>query len=545
VNAVAPGYTASSPAEVRVVEDETTTVELPLGRGAVVRGRVTDEQGAPIAGADVMILDADFARVRAQRTTHVGPATAETAEDGSFTVSGVEPGDAQLSVRKQGYVAIRKAIQADGETSVDVQLSRGLSLSGIVTRGGKPVAGATVGASTPAVGGEHQPAVTDDDGRFTLTGLVAGRYTVSAFFEESHADVRDVDPSRQKDVAISLDPQAKGTVYGTVTGIPPSPGRGGKYVRRVVMVNSEDGSAEGPIDEAGSYRIEYAPTGSVYVTALIESSAGIARSSSRKQVEVIVGQPLRVDLELGGNVRVSGRITIDGKPVAGATVGFMSEDGMMGSAQSRDDGMYEMFLPAPGRYHVYARSDELNERHYQAVRDIRGGETIDIDLHEQVLEGTVVDAVTRRPIAGALVTLTPAAGALMSIAAEVPSDANGRFRIATAAAGATRLIASAAGYAIRTLPVTGTTSQYTFELTPAPDLRVRVLDARTNAPLEAHVIVSDADGFIDGRPRRSADGATYLFSLAPGQYRVMAIVQGYAAKTVEVTAPGEVDIEVQ
>ncbi|MGZ8781000.1 MAG: carboxypeptidase regulatory-like domain-containing protein [Thermoanaerobaculia bacterium] len=543
VSAGSAGYTSSEPAEVRVVEHETTTIDLPLGRGAIISGRVTDESGLPVAGADVMVMAADFERMRMRRAARVGPAQAKTADDGTFTVTGIEPGEAQLTVRQQGYVLHRRTIEAEGNMSVDVQLARGLSIRGIVTRGGKPVEGAQVGASTAAIGGEHQSAVTDDDGRFTLSGLVAGRYTVSAYLEEQHTEVRDVDPSRRKEILLSLDPKPRGVIYGTVTGIPPT--LGGKFVRRTVMVHSEDFGAEGTIDDAGNYRIEDAPIGNVSVTAHVETASRAALTSARKQAEVIAGQPLRVDLELSGSVHVSGRITLEGRPVAGAFIGFSSADGMAAYTQARDDGSYEVTLVAPGRYHVYARAEQLSERHFQTVREIRGGETIDIDLREQVIEGTVVDAVTRQPIAGALVTLAPAAGAVQSIAGEVPTDANGRFRIVTAASGSYRLIASAHGYAHRMMQVGGASMVYAFELTPAPDLRLRILDARTGTPLDAHIVVADESGVLPSRPRRTTDGATYVFSLAPGRYRVLAIVQGYTAKEIEVTAPGALDIAME
>ena len=236
VSAGSAGYTSSEPVEVRVVEQETTTIDLALGRGATISGRVTDESGLPVASADVMVMAAEFERTRMRRAARVGPGQAKTADDGTFTVTGVEPGEAQLTVRKQGYVLHRETIEVEGSMSVDVQLARGLSIRGIVTRAGRPVEGAQVGASTAAIGGEHQSAVTDDDGRFTLSGLVAGRYTVSAYLEEHHTEVRDVDPSRRKEIALSLDPKPRGVIYGTVTGIPPT--LGGKYVRRTVMVHS-------------------------------------------------------------------------------------------------------------------------------------------------------------------------------------------------------------------------------------------------------------------------------------------------------------------
>ena len=541
VSAGAVGYTGSENVEVRVTEREPVSVELRLGRGVTIAGRVTDEAGTPVAGADVMVMDSNMERMRGRSSMRVAPGHAKTAEDGSFTITGVDRGEAAMTVRKDGYVPSRKALDADGTMNVDVRLSRGLSLSGIVTRGGKGVAGAQIAASTAALGGEHQPAVSGEDGRFVLTGLVAARYSVNAHIQGAHAEVRNVDPTKEKELVISLDPKPRGVVFGTVTGIPATLG-GGKYVRRVVMVQAPDGAAEGAIDEAGNYRIENAPLGTVQVIAHLQAASDTTRSSVRKQVEVVAGQPVRVDLELSGNVMVSGRISHEGKGLAAAHIGFTSDEGVMASAITRDDGGYDLALPSPGRYHIYARSEQLSDRHFSTVRDVRGGERIDIDLRESVLEGTVLDATTRQPIANAVVTLGPALAATY-VAAEVQTDAQGRFRITTSSAGSHRLTASASGYAYRVLPVSNTATHYLFELSPSAELRVRVTDARSGTPLDAHLVVNEANGtFVPVRYERSPDGTTYRFSLAPAKYRVTVVVHGYTTKVVEVSAPGAIDV---
>lgn len=545
VSAGATGYTPSDALEVHVTEKEPVAISILLGRGVTISGRVSDERGVPVADAQVMVIG-DLERMRRRTAPRVGPGQARTAADGTFTISGVEPGEAQLSVHAAGYVPFRKTLEAEGTAmSVDARLSRGLSISGIVTRGGKPVADAQVSAATAAVGGQHQGAVSGEDGRFVLSGLVPSRYTISAYYEDEHAEVRDVDPAERKEVTITLDPKPRGVIFGTVTGMPPSLGR---HTRKAVIVHGSDGGTEAPIDELGNYRVDNAPLGSVQVSAFVESAGRDARSSVRRQVEVLAGQPVRVDLELSGDVRVSGRVTHEGKPLAGVHVGFSGEDGTMATAITREDGAYEVGLPSAGRFHIFARAEQIFDRHFATVRDVRGGETVDIDLREQVIEGTVIDAGTRLPIAGALVTLAPLMSmqAVMSIAGEVPTDAQGRFRLVTAGAGPQRVVATAPGYAHRSLPVNSSTTHYTFELQPIEPLRVRVVDARSGSPLDAHVVVQQQDGaHVPGRMRRTSDGTSFLFSVAPGRYRLTVVVQGYGTRVVDVTAPGTVDVRME
>lgn len=543
VSAGATGYTASTPVEVRVTEREPADVDVLLDRGITISGRVTDESGTPLAGADVFVMGDERPNRRKRSSTRGGgPGNMRTNDDGAFSISGIEPGMVVVTARREGFVPYRKAMQLDASTSLDVQLGRGLTLEGVVTRGGKPLADVQIGATTAAVGGDHQPAITDRNGRFVLQGLIAARYTIHAYRDEMNSEVRDVDPTKQKEIAISLDPKPSGTIFGTVTGMPAQVG--GKIVRRVVFVQAEERGAEGIIDDAGNYRIENAPTGNVHVTAQVESVNG-GRSSQRRQVTILPGQETRVDLELGGGITVTGRVSHEGKPLGGVRVVFASSDGIGSSATSRADGVYEVALPSPGTYQIYAHAEAVVTRHYQAVREVRGGETVDIDLREQTVEGVVLDAETRQPVSGAFVTLAPEA-AVESVAGETITDAVGRFRIPTAAAGAFRVIAWSNGYAQRAIPLTlGSSSprSLTFELTRAEPLRVRVVDSRTGTPLEAHLTVTTIDGtLIPVRPDRSPDGESFVYSLAPGKYRLTSIVHGYQPVSQEVTAPGEVNV---
>jgi protocatechuate 3,4-dioxygenase beta subunit len=544
VHAAADGYTTSETMEVRVTEREPASIELRLGRGVTISGRVTDETGTPVANAEVLVMSRIQEAMRSRSSVRVAPGHAKSAEDGSFTVTGVDRGEAAMTVRKEGYAPFRKAIDADGTMNVDVQLSRGLSLSGIVTRGGKGVAGAQVSANSAAVGGDYQMAVSGDDGRFVLTGLVAARYSVNANAGEANAEVRNVDPSKEKELVISLDPKPRGVVFGNVAGIPPS--LGGKYVRRIVLVQSSEEAAEGMIDDAGNYRVENAPIGEVFVMAHLQAAPDSTRSSVRKTVELIAGQPLRVDLELTGNVTVSGRITHEGKGLAGANIGFSSNDGTLASAVTREDGAYEVALPSAGRYTIYARAEQVADCHFSTVRDVRGGDRIDIELRESVLEGTVVDAETRQPIPHAVVTLGPALAATYAMA-EMETDAQGRFRLASTFSGPHRLTASAPGYGYSVQPVSNTTTHYLFALAKAASLQVRVVDARSGTPLDAHIVLNESEGgsYVPVRYQRSTDGTTYSLSLSPSKYRLTVVVHGYTTRVVDVSAPGVVEIRME
>jgi protocatechuate 3,4-dioxygenase beta subunit len=539
----AQGYTESRPQEVVLTEREPADVEILLDRGITITGRVTDEAGSPLAEASVFVVNAEMNEMAARSSTRVAPGNANTGADGTFTISGLQPGPISVTARREGFVAYRRTHDAESLAPLEIRLERGLTLSGIVQRNGKPLAEVEIGATTAASGGDHQSTRSDAQGRFQLHGLIAARYTLHAYRDEISKEVRDVDPSQKREVVINLDPEPRGVIHGTVTGLPRN--LGGKITRRAVFVQGDQRGADAPIDETGNYRVEDAPTGTVWVIAQLESPS-TSRSSVRKRVEVAPGQQVRVDLDLSPALTVRGRVSLEGRPLASARVVFLSDENAVGaSASTNQDGSYELALPAPGIYRVMAHAERVDMRNYESVREIRGSETIDIDIREQTVEGIVVDAETRTPIAGAIVTLAPEAK-IESYAGETITDAHGRFRIVTAAHGPHRAIVSATGYAHRSqaLALGGTTNpQLSFELSRTDDLRVRVIDAKTGTPLEAHVVLETLEGLmLPVRLQRTPDGGLFTFSVAPGKYRLTTVVHGYTTKKVEVTAPGLVTV---
>jgi 5-hydroxyisourate hydrolase-like protein (transthyretin family) len=167
-------------------------------------------------------------------------------------------------------------------------------------------------------------------------------------------------------------------------------------------------------------------------------------------------------------------------------------------------------------------------------------------LREQTVEGTIVDASSREPLRGMTVTLVADSAPMQVFAGEAFTDANGRFRILTAANGTYRLIAWGLGYAQRTQTVqlgeSRGSQQFAFEMTKTAELRVRVIDAKSGVPLMASLTLQNTDGgFLPIRAESSGDPA-YVFSLAAGKYRLTVSAEGYADRVVEVTAPGNIDV---
>lgn len=165
--------------------DEKNIGDIALMLAARITGRVVSEGGTPVAGANVDLKQSNQWGGWSSNST-------QTAEDGTFTISEVEPGTYSLQVRAKGYALAEVAaqpIEPGQELNVgDIKLGKGLLLSGIVSDGdGKPVAGAIVILQKPSdsstwfqQGEEVSRDDTDANGRFELAGALEGSFTLRA-----------------------------------------------------------------------------------------------------------------------------------------------------------------------------------------------------------------------------------------------------------------------------------------------------------------------------------------------------------------------------
>jgi protocatechuate 3,4-dioxygenase beta subunit len=183
--------------------------DLTLARGGTISGRVVDESGAPITGAQVVAMRRAPSRGADAAGSPFMPlgASEHTNDRGEFRLSGVAPGEyavAAAPVRPPGsgtsatsvptttfapgttdpFAAAMVAVTpGDAVNGVEVQLvtAPAFNVSGwVVDERGVPVAGATVHLTSAdrsrIIGGPIGGVSTDHDGRFTIGGIVSGTY---------------------------------------------------------------------------------------------------------------------------------------------------------------------------------------------------------------------------------------------------------------------------------------------------------------------------------------------------------------------------------
>jgi len=452
-------------------------VSVVLRRGLSIRGVVKDEEGRPLAGAEVNLSSART--IRASRggvqMSFIGPGSQvrrETGADGRFEFRGLKAGEYELSARRPGFsrasVDPVNVAEAHPAEPVELVLKPGATVSGVLRdKAGVGASGWYVSArgagqgSGPAFGpgAIRSEEATGPDGVFFLDGLTAGEaYDLqvmgTAGLGPRKAGV--VAPAEGVELTVTGTGQIRGRVVDGDAGraIPdfqlryqPDAQGGMRFVMRM-----GPGRGRGPYEkqsfhaEDGSFVLEDVPAGRWTVEAFAPGyQAGSASGVTVGESEAAEGVEVR--LSRGGVV--SGRVleSRTGRPILDASVRAELSGGEQRMAMVRiggegednetatdAEGRYEIVGLAPGTWTVTASHPDWSEaatrvelKDAPATADIRLGRGGSVG-------GTVLSA--GRPVAGAQVTLSaagdtgfrPGAGMMGGSERSVLTDEGGRFR---------------------------------------------------------------------------------------------------------------------
>ncbi|HEX5138273.1 MAG TPA: sigma-70 family RNA polymerase sigma factor [Planctomycetota bacterium] len=170
VRALKPGFLPGRTESFAIADaQELTGLVIRLERGAVLRGRVSDPAGRPVAGASIGALGQD----------------AFTDEEGSFALGGLKEGPTSVYVSCFGYQT-RIVQAAVGEDSLSVVLEPSLTFRGrLRTADGGPLPFAHLGRGFPAATRQSPTARQGDgwtrsleDGSFAFRDVAAGKFSL-------------------------------------------------------------------------------------------------------------------------------------------------------------------------------------------------------------------------------------------------------------------------------------------------------------------------------------------------------------------------------
>jgi phage gp45-like len=172
---------------VTITGGQLTTVNASLQLGPAISGAVTDNAGTPLSGVEVTAASLDGADFY----------FATTAQDGNYTIGGVNPGSYNVCFNASpaqgpaagGYISEcyddqpwfgtpdPVVVGDSGTVQVNAQLATGSAITGMVT---DPNGAGLADVQVTATSITYQTTYgsTRTDGSYTMPGLVAGDYTV-------------------------------------------------------------------------------------------------------------------------------------------------------------------------------------------------------------------------------------------------------------------------------------------------------------------------------------------------------------------------------
>lgn len=325
-------------------------LQLQLQAGATIRGLVSGLPQGSRGNVNVIAT---------------GPesyfAAARTGGDGAFEMGGVPSGSIRLNATTGDFLSgsVRSATasvqvpEGQAEVSAEIVFEIGFTLSGTITRGGKPMPDAFVfanprggGGGIVGGGGMSASARSDANGNYHMEGLKEGDYNVAS------AGTRAQELHLTGDTTLDIQvPVARlaGTIVDAASKQP--------LADASVDADSGEGQAGGPrmmrgaaTDSNGRFAIEDLEAKSYTLTA---RRAGFQFEKRQFTAAESGSDDLVIELQRGEGIGIQARDGIFGVPLRGLTARVVDASGspvFMGNVALDSEGRGEIPSVKPGQY---------------------------------------------------------------------------------------------------------------------------------------------------------------------------------------------------
>lgn len=450
---------------------------------------------------------------------------------GRFSVAGLRPGTYRPVVACDGHLARddypEVFVEGEPPEPLRFEVEAGLAIAGRVVDGeGAPVVGATVTALERDTAGkavEPVEATSRQDGAFVLRGLPPAKHDVlvtQAASASTPSDTRTVDLSNGVDVSgVDIEVESGAVLEGRVTDTTGAPVIGARVepVAARAMDFAWGPRKQAQTDAEGRYRVDGLDVGPHRV------QVGRSRSETYRHpgqgaedpdgvsVSLVAGETRRLDIQVVATDGViTGSVASEGGPVADAFVHYAKIADRAGAseASSRFDTRWSQLGARPivtdqdGDFRI----EGLQHGRYTIRVDRRGGGEAFADAVETGSHVDIEIAATGS-IEGAVVVPGGELPDTLKVTLHEPATARdltqtvyrsgGTFAFERVPAGRYQVVVnSSLGKATRKVELAAGEQRagVTVELAPVHDVRGRLVDLESGAPLAGLVVYATARG---------------------------------------------------
>lgn len=544
----------------RAITREPVPMDFTLSRAFSLSGTLVDEDGAPVAEASLELVSTEGESLQGTQSNTV------TGEDGSFVLDAPEAGTWMLSTEDERFLPEKKQVQVPSENLRWV-LRRGARIDGSVTDGdGTPMREVSITVWKPGEEREwtySRSGMTDEQGRFSVSGMEAGSYRVEASLTEEGVERAASQPVTLRDsgrAEVALRFETGWSLSGLVVdeaGQPVAEANINVYQppeatpawrrNRFRCGNDQPRILTG-MD--GRFTLKHL-TAEQYVlwaykegyTFLPEKTVGAA-SLDEDSIRVRSGTE-QVRLVFQAQARIRGRLVgPDGAPIPRFELNmrFMSDAQGAFSTPIMVTGTQQLLFGAPGMA--------------QTTRSVKVQEGVDVDLGEVRMEpgrrvrGVVVDAETGAPQAGAEVRVVGPAREQEEGLARLPlfmkAQDDGTFEFPHVESEPLHLEVSHDNYRMARVALGTSDASVTVRLVSGAIVAVSAVDS-AGRPLDADVRLIPERESASWENLEVVKGSGHRTGLEPGFYWVQVsaaggMTEGFAPQRVEIPEQGQVKL---
>ena len=343
--------------------------EISMEPGVPLFGRVVDDEGAPVAGAAVYLLEGPAAVLMSMGSiSPMQKPQTRSGADGGFVVADRRRGETVgIGAKAEGFtVGGQRGVKVGEGKGVEIRLTPASRVSGVVLdEEDQPIADAFLmlvktlvgpgGMVLPGgIGGSGE---SDGEGRFVIESVPPGAWSIKAvaggFLDATKGKL---EVARGQDLeGLTLHLEKGATLRGTVVGPEGSP-VAGVQVALVQQRRSGGGmdwlsapGKRGKSDGEGRFLLQSLEPGKRSVKATRAGYPPVTRDLTLKEGS----NSILLTLPAGSSVK--GRVADrQGAPIAGARVRLTRVGGGSGSGESGPEGSFLIEGLAPGEYQAYA-----------------------------------------------------------------------------------------------------------------------------------------------------------------------------------------------